>query len=144
MTDTDVARQAALLSAFFDTAPMKRTFGMTLTYDEQGDAVFEMPYNEALCHAMKDTHGGAIATLIDNAGWFTAATRYEHWISTSELTVRLHEPAHKEDLHATAEIVRAGKRICSTTMEVRTGSGRLVATGAGTFVVSTLSIKPVE
>jgi uncharacterized protein (TIGR00369 family) len=144
MSIEDTPRRAAILTEFFGHAPMKQTFGMELSYTDEGNAVFEMPYKESLCHAMKDTHGGAIATLIDNAGWFTAATRYDHWISTSEMTVRLHEPAHQEDLHATGQIVRAGKRMCSTTMEVRTTGGRLVATGAGTFVVSTLEITPVE
>ena len=30
-----------------------------------------------------------IATLLDNAGWFTAAVEYDTWIATVELTVRL-------------------------------------------------------
>ena len=140
MNTDDIQRRARTLVEFFALAPMKQTFGMTLRYDENGDALFDMPYKEALCHAMKDTHGGAIATLIDNAGWFTAATRYDHWISTAEMTVRLYEPAHREDLHAVGHIVRVGKRMCSTTMEVRTPSGRLVATGAGTFVVSSIAL----
>ena len=144
MSTDDIRRRADNLVAFFAVAPMKQTFGMSLSYDEQGDAHFEMPFKEALCHAMKDTHGGAIATLIDNAGWFTAATRYDHWISTSEMTVRLHEPANQDDLQAVGRIVRAGKRMCSTTMEVRTTGGRLVATGAGTFVVSSISMKRAD
>ena len=141
MSNSTVALRAKQLQAFFALAPMKATFGMELDYDDEGNAVFDMPYNTDLCHAMKDTHGGAIATLIDNAGWFTAATRYDHWVSTSEMTVRLHEPANQEDLKATARVVRAGKRMCSTTMEVRSASGRLVATGAGTFVVSSILIE---
>lgn len=144
MSTDDIRRRADNLVAFFAVAPMKQTFGMSLSYDEQGDAHFDMPFKEALCHAMKDTHGGAIATLIDNAGWFTAATRYDHWISTSEMTVRLHEPANQDDLQAVGRVVRAGKRMCSTTMEVRTTDGRLVATGAGTFVVSSISMKRAD
>ena len=140
MNSDDVQRRAKTLVEFFALAPMKKTFGMELIYEDNGDARFEMPYKESLCHAMKDTHGGVIATLIDNAGWFTAATRYDNWISTTEMTVRLHEPAHQEDLQGTGTIVRVGKRMCSTTMEVRTTSGRLVATGAGTFVVSSIPI----
>ena len=140
MSTPIVSERAERLRHFFSFAPMKATFGMELTYDDEGNAQFEMPYLMDLCHAMKDTHGGAIATLIDNAGWFTAATRYDNWVSTSEMTVRLHEPANKEDLFATACVVRAGKRMCSTTMEVRSASGRLVATGAGTFVVSSIPL----
>ena len=120
---------------------MKHTFGMELSYDGDGNAVFEMPYKAELSHAMKDTHGGVIATLLDNAGWFTAAVQYDQWVNTSELTVRLHEPANQEDLRAAGKIVRAGKRLCVASMEVRSVSGRLVATGSGTFVVSS---KPIS
>ena len=141
MTTAQIDRRASLLCHFFDLAPMKHTFGMELSYDTEGNALFEMPYKEEFCHAMKDTHGGVIATLLDNAGWFTAATRYDNWVNTSELTVRLHEPANQEDLRATGRLVRAGKRLCVASMEVRTVSGRLIATGAGTFVVSS---KPIN
>ncbi len=141
MTTTQNAKRAALLSKFFDLAPMKHTFGMELSYDENGNALFEMPYKSKLCHAMKDTHGGVIATLLDNAGWFTAALKYDNWVNTSELTVRLHEPANQEDLRAIGKIVRAGKRMCVASMEVRSVSGRLIATGSGTFVVSS---KPIN
>ena len=79
-----------------------------------------------------------------NAGWFTAATRYDHWINTSELTVRLHEPARGEGLVGTGSVVRAGRRLCVVSMEVRSDSGRLVATGAGCFVVSHHPIEPTE
>jgi uncharacterized protein (TIGR00369 family) len=140
MTTAQIDRRAALLCKFFHLAPMKHTFGMELSYDGDGNAVFEMPHKEEFCHAMKDTHGGVIATLLDNAGWFTAAVQYDNWVNTSELTVRLHEPANQEDLRATGRIVRAGKRMCVATMEVRSDSGRLVATGSGTFVVSSKAI----
>ena len=141
MTTPQIDRRAALLCKFFHLAPMKHTFGMDLSFDGDGNAVFEMPYKTELSHAMKDTHGGVIATLLDNAGWFTAATRYDNWVNTSELTVRLHEPANQEDLRATGQIVRAGGRLCVASMEVRSVSGRLVATGSGTFVVSS---KPIS
>ena len=120
---------------------MKATFGMTLVFDEEGDAHFEMPHMADFQHAMRDTHGGVIATLLDNAGWFTAATRYDHWVNTAEMTVRLHEPANREDLTAHGQIIRDGKRICVASMEVRSVSGRLIATGTGTFVVSSIPIK---
>ena len=63
MSTSIVSERAERLRQFFSVAPMKRTFGMELTYDNDGHARFEMPYLMDLCHAMKDTHGGAIATL---------------------------------------------------------------------------------
>jgi len=144
MSQSETDARAQLLIEFFDLAPMKHTFGMVLSYDSDGNAHFEMPHQERFQHAMKDTHGGVIATLLDNAGWFTAATRYDHWVNTSEMTVRLHEPANREDLVASGQIVRAGKRLCVATMEVRSVSGRLIATGSGTFVVSSKPISPPQ
>jgi acyl-coenzyme A thioesterase PaaI-like protein len=41
-------------------------------------------------------------------------------------------------------VVRAGGKLCVATMEVRTASGRLVATGSGTFVVSSKPIRAPE
>ncbi len=141
MDSDDLARRTAALVAFFSHAPMKRTFGMELSFGADGDATFSMPNNPAFHHSFRDTHGGVIATLLDNAGWFTAATRYDHWVNTSELTVRLHEPARKEDLLAVGRVVRAGRRMCVAEMSVRSATGRLVATGSGCFVVSS---KPLQ
>lgn len=141
MGESTVADRAERLVAFFAHAPMKRTFGMELAFDAEGNARFTMPNQSDMHHALGDTHGGVIATLLDNAGWFTAATRYDCWVNTSELTVRLHEPAKQEDLLATGRVVRAGRRLCVVEMEVRSASGRLVATGAGSFMVSS---RPIE
>lgn len=109
---------------------------MVASFDKEGHAVFELPHNPALEHAAHDTHGGILATLLDNAGWFTAAVEYDSWIATVELTVRLHEPARREDLRAVGRLVRAGRFLAVAEMEVRSASGRLVATGAGTFKVT--------
>ena len=141
MGENALRERAERLVRFFSHAPMKRTFGMELSFDDRGDAVLLMPNRPDMHHALGDTHGGVIATLLDNAGWFTAATRYDCWVNTSELTVRLHEPARQEDLIGTGRVVRSGKRLCVVEMEVRSRTGRLVATGSGSFMVSS---RPIE
>ena len=73
MSQSETDARAQLLIEFFDLAPMKHTFGMVLSYDSDGNAHFEMPHQERFQHAMKDTHGGVIATLLDNAGWSSLA-----------------------------------------------------------------------
>ena len=128
-----LATRRADLVALFDHAPIKHTFGMDLSYDHQGRAVFDQPYNPGLDHALKGVHGGVIATLLDNAGWFTAAAYYDTWIATVEMSVRLHEHVSAEDLQSRGRIIRLGRRISVCAMEVRTAAGRLIATGQGTF-----------
>ncbi len=124
------------LVRLFYSSTISKSFGLELQYDEQARAVFTLPYDGRFDHFLEDVHGGAIATLLDNAGWFTAAAGYPTWIVSVEFSVRLHEPAGRQDLRATGRIVRSGKRITSTEMEVRNESGLLVATGSGTFAVT--------
>lgn len=113
---------------------------MVLSYEGER-AVLDLPYNSGFDHAAGAIHGGVFATLLDNAGWFAAAQRYEEWIVTVEFTTRLLETAAEEDLRAEGWIVRAGRRVAVAGMEVRAAGGRLVATGSGTFVTTG---KPLE
>lgn len=85
-------------------------------------------------------HGGAIATLLDNAGWFTAATRYDTWIATTDLHVQLLENVQGQALRARGELIRAGKRLATARMEVRLTDGKLVAIGSGTFAVTSVPL----
>jgi uncharacterized protein (TIGR00369 family) len=117
-------------------APIVRTYGMSLSYDAEGRAVWEMPYNSNFDHAAGGIHGGVFATLLDNAGWFTVAPYFENWISTIEYETRLLEHVEKEDLKAVGEIVKLGKRISFAEMKIWSGSGKLVATGSGSFTTT--------
>ena len=124
------------LVALFHSSTIAQSLGIRMHYDAADRAVFELPYDGRFDHFLDDVHGGAIATLIDNAGWFAAAARYPTWIVSVEFQVRLHEPAGRQSLRAIGSIVRAGKRISSTEMVVRNADGVLVATGSGSFAVT--------
>lgn len=136
-TDADRTRRAAaLVQAYQDRAAIGCTFGMRLSYDDAHQAVFHLPDNPTLYHGLGDTHGGAIATLLDSAAWFAAAVEYDAWIATVELSLRLLEPARHEDLIATGRLVRAGKTLATAEAQAHTASGRLIATATGTFAVT--------
>ncbi|MBI4357345.1 MAG: PaaI family thioesterase [Gammaproteobacteria bacterium] len=128
-------RQQELLD-LFDTAPIKRAYNMQFHYTEQGNAVFTLPYNPNFDHALGGIHGGVLATMLDNAGWFTAATRYNFWIATSDLQVRLLLPAIKTTLMATGRLLKAGSRMAVSEMEVKSENGDLISIGSGSFVVT--------
>lgn len=120
----------------FHGSTIARSMGLRLAFRAEGRAAITLPYDGRHDHFLDDVHGGAIATMIDNAGWFTAAARYPTWIVSVELSVRLHEPAGRQELTALGEVVRAGRRFTSTEMRVHNASGVLVATGSGTFAVT--------
>jgi len=138
MTPTSMTSREHLerLVRLFHGSTIARSLGIRFHYDAEERAVFELAYDGRFDHFMDDVHGGAIATLVDNAGWFAAAARYPTWIVTVEFQVRLHEPAGRQLLRAVGRVVRAGKRISSAEMEVRNASGVLVATGSGSYSVT--------
>lgn len=118
--------------SLFNGAPIKETMGMSLHYDK-GQAIFEWPHDPHYNHSLHDVHGGIIATLLDHAGWFTVGAHYGCWVVTSEFHVRLIEAAKQEDLLAVGRIIQEDDHEAVTEMEVRTKSGRLIATGSGKF-----------
>jgi uncharacterized protein (TIGR00369 family) len=79
--------------------------------------------------------------LLDNAGWFAAAVHYDSWIATVEMQVRLLEPAKREPLRAVGRVLRVGQSLAVAEMEARTLTGRLVASGSGTFTVTSLDME---
>ena len=129
------------LTELFHGAPISRALGMKLHYDSQKRAVFDFPRNLSLDHALQDVHGGMIATLLDNAGWFPVAAHYNCWVVTVEFQTRLLEPANQENLRSIGQILRVGKSLATAEMSVFGKSDRLVATGSGTFTVTKYSLE---
>jgi uncharacterized protein (TIGR00369 family) len=133
MSTVDTARQRETLLLRSKAVPIIQTFGMTLAYNQQNEAVWTLPFNENVSNGMT-IHGGAIATMLDSAGWFTIAQYFENWIATVEFTTRLLDFSKDDELVATGHLARLGKRISTATMEVVTKTdGRLIAIGSGTY-----------
>jgi uncharacterized protein (TIGR00369 family) len=124
------------LQSFYHGAPLRMTLGLDLSYNDDQQAVFDLPYKEGNCHALGDVHGGVIATMLDNAGWFTVAPYYDFWVATADLSIKLVDRPNKEHLRSVGTILRLGKRVAIAEMEARSLSGRLIAKGTGTFVVT--------
>jgi len=122
-----------LLISMFDNAPVNKALGVTLEYNAEGEAVCRWRRNPSFDHGGHDTHGGIIATLLDSAGWFTAAAKCGGAVVTSDLHVRLLQAAKQQDLVATARIVRMGSRSIVTEMTVSSAAGGLIAMATASF-----------
>lgn len=129
------ARQQKLIDLFHGS-PIGKTTGMRLSYNDEGQAIFNMPHNPNLDHGLGAIHGGVFATMLDNAGWFTVAPHFETWIATVEFNTRLLKPVAKRELIATGSLVRLGKTLSTAEMKIHTDDGEIVASGAGTFVLT--------
>jgi len=127
-------RQQELLE-LYSSGRIPGYFGMTLTFDEQGHAHVDLPYNPSLDQPC-GIHGGIIATLLDTAGWFAVTAQSRTiLVTTSELSIHFLNPAQECDLHAEGWVVKAGKRTLIGEMRVSRADGEVVAIGTGTFVV---------
>ena len=123
-----------LLIGLFGNAPVNKTLGVTLEYNAEGEAVCRWQRNPNLDHGGHDTHGGIIATLLDTAGWFTVAAKSGQAVVTSDIHVRLLQPAKQQDLVATARIIRMGSKSVIAEMTVSSAAGGLVAMATASFV----------
>jgi uncharacterized protein (TIGR00369 family) len=130
-------RRQELLHMFNQVAPIARTFGMRLSYTRDGQAVIDLPYNPHLDHGLGGVHGGVYATLLDSAGWFTAAATHEAdcWLATAEMSIHFLLPAEGTALRAKGRLIKAGKRQDVVEMRLYDGEDRLVGHATGTFVL---------
>jgi uncharacterized protein (TIGR00369 family) len=130
-------RIAELLHLFNEVAPIARTFGMALSYDGEGRAIVDLPYNPDLDHALGGVHGGVYATLLDTAGWFTAAAAHDIscWVATSEMSVHFLTPVQRTSLQAVGQLIRQGRRQDVAEMRLYDGNKRLVGHATGTFIL---------
>lgn len=141
MDDKRKTRQADLVRLFNQQAPIAQVYGMTLSYDSDGSAVFDLPYNPRFDHALGGIHGGVFATLLDNAGWFTVAQYFDHWIATVDFNVHLLKHAKQEHLRARGKAIRIGKTLSVAEMEVTNLQGERLAVGTGTFTLTGVPIQ---
>jgi len=105
-------RQKELVE-LFNTGRISKYFGTTLSFDEQGPAHVDLPYNPNLDQPC-GIHGGVLATLLDTAGWFTVAAQSQSsFVITSQLNTHFLNPARECNLHAEGWVVLSleyGKR----------------------------------
>ena len=123
----------ALLISLFNNAPVNKTLGVKLEYNAEGEAVCRWSRSPSFDHGGHDTHGGIIATLLDTAGWFTAAAKCGQAVVTSDIHVRLLQPAKQQDLVATARVIRMGAKSAVMEMTVSSPAGELVAMATASF-----------
>jgi uncharacterized protein (TIGR00369 family) len=132
---------------FNEVAPISATVGMTLSYNDDGQAIVDLPYNPGLDHALGGIHGGVYATMLDTAGWFTCAAAHDVdcWLATAEMSIHFLLPAEQTSLRAVGRLIKSGKRQDVAEMYLYDGQGQLVGHATGTFVVlPSVPLAPAE
>jgi uncharacterized protein (TIGR00369 family) len=131
MTPLDAAGLLRLADVYHGS-PIGRTTGMRITFTDDGAATCHWRHVPDYDHALAAVHGGLLATMLDNAGWFTAAAAHGEWVVTSDLHVRLLQSTSGRDLRAIGRVVRLGRRLSVVAAELWAGD-ELIATATGSF-----------
>ena len=80
------------------------------------------------------THGGILATLIDLAADWAMIKKLGRPVPTIDLRVDFHSPAMPGDLTCRGKIVKMGSQFSSSESFVLDTSGKLLASGRGTYL----------
>jgi uncharacterized protein (TIGR00369 family) len=80
------------------------------------------------------THGGVLAALIDLAADWAMIKKLGRPVPTIDLRVDYHSPALPGDLSCRGKIVKVGRQFSSSESFIFDASGKLLASGRGTYL----------
>jgi uncharacterized protein (TIGR00369 family) len=128
---------AARIRQWFEIAPFNKHLGLRLGRIERDRAEVVMPYSASLPTLADVVHGGAISTLADTAAtvvsWAGVEEPGDGRGATVALTVEFLAAARGKDLTATARVLRRGRAICFSEVDVTEPDGNLVAKALATY-----------
>lgn len=141
-----------IVRAVYDNLPFNRLLGLEVEYLEIDRAGF--------CFTMKNElvgntvhgilHGGVISTVLDTTGGITAtasavermkdlsnkeATRLIARIGTIDMRVDYLRPGRGSRFHSSGTVMRTGRKVAVTRMELKNEENILIAVGTGTYIV---------
>lgn len=132
---------ADFIRRFLPTSPYVGHLGMSLVDMQPGQATLILPFRKEIVTIGTIIHGGAIASLIDTvamvAAWSDTPMPEKIRGTTVNLTVSyLAAASGKEDLQATARVLRQGRSLVYLDVEVvESVSGNAVAKGLVTYKI---------
>jgi uncharacterized protein (TIGR00369 family) len=128
---------AARIRRWFEAAPFNRHLGLRLGRLERERAEVVLPFAPSLPTLGDVVHGGAISALADTAAtvvaWAGVDDPGEARGATVALTVEFLAPARGRDLTAAARVLRRGRTLCFSEVDVTEPDGRLVAKALATY-----------
>jgi uncharacterized protein (TIGR00369 family) len=143
---------ARLVTVVEEQIPFNRVLGLKSFAIEDGVARVRIPMRDDLVgnFMRRSLHGGVISATLDLVGGIAALfgaagnripeneedgfALFEN-LGTIDLRVDYLRPGVGEWFEATASVLRTGKRVAVTRMELSDDQGRLIAVGTGTYIV---------
>jgi uncharacterized protein (TIGR00369 family) len=116
-----------------------------ITIEKAGVARVAIPFNGDLTQNSDFLHAALLFEVGDTAG-FMAANSMEQTYSvlTIDYHINLMRPVHKDGVYAIGEVVNAGKTLYVARSNIYAGSGKLVAAGQGTYMVTNILLSDLD
>ncbi|MPZ98169.1 MAG: hotdog fold thioesterase [Dehalococcoidia bacterium] len=117
--------------------PIYHDVGFDITDGGKGWVEITLQITERLLNSDGILHGGLWTLIADSAmgGAIRTMTGADERCITAQSDYRWLRAIEGEVLRATGRVLKPGRRLWHTTVELTDASGRLVGTGTGTFVV---------
>jgi len=129
--------RAEIIRQFLPTSPYIGHLGIQLVDMHPDSATLLLPFADSLITIGTTVHGGAIASLIDTAAmvaaWSDSSIPESMRGSTVSLTISYLAPANREDIQATARVLKRGHSLVYLDVEVQSESGIMVSKGLVTY-----------
>lgn len=115
----------ARVRASFARQPFMATIGAVLGAVTPGRAEVVLPYGDHLTQQLGYFHGGAVGAIADTAGGYAAYSLFppDSTVLTVEYKINIMAPGQGERLVAIGEVVRAGRTLTITRVEVFADQG---------------------
>lgn len=140
------AEELGRLREIFSRVPFVRLLGLEFVSAERGSAVFALDMREELTRMGGILHGGAVFSLLDTAAACAVHTILEAGdrTVTVDLTIHFLRPFSSGRLHASARVLRSGRRIAFLSVEATDAAGVLIATATTTYAIQRSSDSPAR
>ncbi len=140
------------IAEVFDQMPFNRLLGLKVTgfSAEQAEVRFAFKSELVGNPVQQILHGGVIASVLDTVGGIMAIAsalkrlgQVEHEVlvakmgkmSTIDMRSDYLRPGRGTEFIATAQVIRAGNKVCVCRMELHNEQGVHIALGTGTYLV---------
>jgi uncharacterized protein (TIGR00369 family) len=126
------------LTELAEDTPFYQHIGIEIIEIGDGFAKLALKYRDCLSHPFRCFHGGVIASLADSAGINAVMTTLQknEKSLTLEMKINFLLPAKDPEIYAEGKVVRRGKRIAVSDVDVKNIEGRLIAKAIVTCTIS--------
>jgi uncharacterized protein (TIGR00369 family) len=125
-------------------ANISRLLRRHIEIESPGKAKVVVPFNPAFTQNSDLLHGAILFEAADTAAFFAANSIEETFsVLTADFYINFLRPVRSEGIYAIGQVVKGGKTLTIVRSDVYSESGKLVAAGQGTYMVTSLRLDAV-